>query len=343
MTDISVPVQLEKQVIPERVYEVGSGDRFLELPGLVPEFSTTVKLEGLNPAGSIKIKAAREMVEAAEAHGWIQPGVELIESTSGNLGVALASICAAKGYRITLVTDPNANARTIKFIRALGAEVVVVKQRDRSGGYLQSRIDYISSRLAEEPSLLWLNQYANPSNVAAHRKYTVTEILAGSGAPDWLFVGTGTAGTLLGCASHLRDLGLPTRVVAVDAVGSVTFGGAPGRRWIPGLGASRRSEIYHDDGSFQKALVAELDTVRMCRLVARRYGLLLGGSTGTVLAAVEGFRGRIDPGSNVLAISPDMGDGYLDTIYDDEWVEEKFGKAALRDPAGIGGENSMRF
>uniref|UniRef100_A0AAU3HYG5 2,3-diaminopropionate biosynthesis protein SbnA n=1 Tax=Streptomyces sp. NBC_01393 TaxID=2903851 RepID=A0AAU3HYG5_9ACTN len=306
---------------------------FLKLPYFQASFDTYVKLEGLNPAGSIKMKTAREMIGAAEAQGLIGPDTHLIESTSGNLGIALAAICASKGYPITLVTDPNANARTLKYIRTLGADLVVVDERDQSGGYLQTRIDYIRRRVAIEPRLLWLNQYTNPANVNAHVKHTAPEIFEGFGLPDWLFIGTGTSGTLMGCVSYLRRLDAHTRIVAVDAQGSVIFGGPPGRRRLPGLGASRKPEIFHDDGSFQKVLVSEEDTIRMCRRVAREYGLLLGGSSGTVLAAVDAYRDRITPGSRVLVISPDMGDGYLDSIYDDQWVCDRFGAHVL---AGTG-------
>ncbi|WP_255950582.1 2,3-diaminopropionate biosynthesis protein SbnA [Streptomyces odontomachi] len=329
-------------MIPSRVYDVPSGDRFLELPGFQDAFSTTVKLEGLNPAGSIKIKAAREMVLDAESRGVLTPGCEIIESTSGNLGVALASICAAKGYRLTLVTDPNANARTVRFCRALGARVVTMRRHDAAGGYLGTRIEFIRRRVAAEPGLVWLNQYSNPQNPRAHSRHTVTEILDAFGVPDWLFVGTGTSGTLMGCVRGLRERGLPTRVVAVDAVGSVTFGGPPARRCIPGIGASRRPELLDDDGTFLKTLVAEPDSVRMCRRVARVYGLLLGGSSGSALAAVAALRERIAPGSRVLVLSPDMGDGYLDTVYDDDWVRERFGQEGLDAVAGPPVEDILR-
>lgn len=237
------------------------------------------------------------MILDAEARGRITPGCELIESTSGNLGVALASICAARGYRITLVTDPNVNVRTLRFIKALGAEVVMVDQRDRAGGYLATRIEYIRRRTAADSRLIWLNQYANPVNATAHSIHTVGEILEGFGAPNWLFVGTGTSGTLMGCVRGLREAGASTNIVAVDAVGSVTFGGASGRRWIPGIGTSRVPEIFIDDGSFRKVLVDERDAVRTCRRVAREHGLLLGGSSGSTLAAVAALSDRIAPGA----------------------------------------------
>ncbi|WP_030740916.1 2,3-diaminopropionate biosynthesis protein SbnA [Streptomyces sp. NRRL S-31] len=308
-------------------HELGWGHAFLELPGFAPDFSTYLKLEGLNPAGSVKLKTARAMVEHAETDGVLKPGSRLIESTSGNLGIALASVCAAKGHRLTLVTDPNATEHSVRCMRALGAEVVVVTARDPGGGFLQSRIELIHRVLARDPSVVWLNQYTNPANPGAHLDSTAVEIFEGFGEPDWLFIGTGTGGTLMGVVEYARRTRAATRIVAVDTLGSVTFGGAPGRRWIPGLGASRRPEIFEDDGSFAKVLVEERETVLMCRRLARSHGVLLGGSSGTVLAAVRAVRDSIRPGSTVLAIAPDLGDRYLDSVYDDDWVTARFGAA----------------
>lgn len=316
-------------VIFSHAYDVGMERAFLELTDFAPHFSTYLKLEGLNPAGSIKLKTARALVRSVESNDLIGPGSALIESTSGNLGIALAMVCAARRYPVTLVTDPNANAGSVTMMRALGAEVVVVRDRDRNGGFLNTRIDYVRRRVAEDPNLVWLNQYANPANIAVHCYETANEVMADFGAPDWLFVGAGTTGTLMGCVERFRDIPATT-VVGVDAVGSVSFGGASAPRRIPGLGTSRRPEIFRDDGGFHKVLVSEPDTIRMCRRVARDYGLLVGGSTGTVLAAVEEFGERIAPASTVLAISPDLGDRYLDTVYSDEWVTRYFGADLLK-------------
>jgi cysteine synthase A len=308
---------------------LAAGEAFLDLPGFAPGFTTTVKLEGLNVVGSIKLKTARGLLDSVEEANLAGPGAEMIESTSGNLGVALAALCAARGYRITLVTDPNTSDRATRTMRALGAQVVRVEEHDANGGYLQTRIDYITARLAAEPRLIWLNQYANPANADAHRRYTTAEILAGFGVPDWLFVGIGTGGTLMGCVRGLHEVHAPTVVVGVDSVGSVIFGGPAGPRWIPGVGGSRRQELVVDDGSFIKVVIAEADAVRTCRRIARDHGVLLGGSSGTVLAAVRALRDRIPAGSRVLVISPDLGGNYLDTIYDDGWVLRHFSPSAL--------------
>ncbi|MDP9616455.1 2,3-diaminopropionate biosynthesis protein SbnA [Streptomyces demainii] len=324
-------------MIYERSTDVLHGEVFVELIGFEPGFRTHLKLEGLNPAGSIKLKTARGLLDSAERAGLAGADTRLIESTSGNLGIALASLCAIKGYDITLVTDPNANPRSVRYMKALGADVVIVRERDDNGGYLRTRIDYIRRRLARDPSLHWLNQYANPANARAHSEGTAQEILRGFGTPDWLFVGVGTSGTLTGCVEHFRQARALTKIVAVDTEGSVTFGGAAGVRRIPGLGTSRRPEIFQDSGDFRKMLVPEPETIRTCRRVARDHGLLVGGSTGTVLAAVRAARDLIPAGSRVLAISPDMGDRYLDTVYDDEWVISRYGPGALHEEAELRG------
>ncbi|GAA3141301.1 hypothetical protein GCM10017687_67470 [Streptomyces echinatus] len=272
----------------------------------------------------MKLKTAVALVEEAEASGCRFPRTRLIESTSGNLGVALAMVCAAKGYSLTCVTDPNANPQTVRLMAALGAEVEVVTVRDGNGGFLQSRIDHIQERLRREPGLYWLNQYASPAGPQAHRQRTGRSVLDALGRVDYVFVGAGTTGTLMGCAEFFRRHSPATRIVAVDSVGSVTFGGPPARRHIPGLGTSRRPEILTESLVDEVVLVPEAEAVDMCRALARERGLLLGGSTGTVLSAVRSAAKRIPDGSVVAAISPDFGERYLETIYNDSWVAERW-------------------
>lgn len=311
-------------MIAEEVYDLVLDDLFIRLDQLVPGRSVFLKLEGLNPAGSVKLKTAVALITAAEESGLRFPRTRLIESTSGNLGVALAMVCAAKGYPLTCVTDPNATVRSRRLMAVLGAEVVVIDTRDAHGGFLQSRIDYIGERLRREPDLHWLNQYANPAGPQAHRDRTGRAIVEGIGHLDYAFIGVGTTGTLMGCAEYLRRHSPATRIVAVDAVGSVTFGGPAARRHLPGLGTSRRPEILDTKNIDDIVLISEADSVEMCRTLARERGLLLGGSTGTVLCAVQDSAKKIPEGSVVVAISPDCGDRYLETIYDDAWVAERW-------------------
>ena len=297
---------------------------FLQVDGVADLQNFYVKIESFNPAGSVKMKTARGLVEAAEGSIGDLSETTLIESSSGNMGIALAVICAAKKYRLICVTDPNSNAAAGSIMRALGAEVVVVRDRDAEGGYLATRISYIHDRLAAEPNLYWLNQYANPSNPAAHEQTTAPAVLKAFGRVDYLFIGVGTGGTLMGCVDYFRRRSPTTRIVAVDAVGSVNFGPGTGtKRYIPGLGTSRRPEIIDMSAPDEILMIPEWETVRECRWLARSTGLLAGGSTGTVLAAVRRVAASISPDATVVAIAPDLGERYLHSVYDDDWVAER--------------------
>jgi 2,3-diaminopropionate biosynthesis protein SbnA len=324
-------------VIYAHAHDVVTDDVFVALPYLSRRADVYLKIEGFNPAGSIKLKTALGLIEDAERRGTESVGVPLIESSSGNLGIALSSICAAKGYPFTCVVDPNTSDSAVAHMRALGAEVVTVRTTDSNGGYLHSRIAYVHERLARQPEMVWLNQYANPANAAAHYERTAKSLLAGLRHLDYLFVGTGSTGTFVGCASYLREHSPHTRIIAVDSMGSVTFGAEAGRRWIPGLGASRRPELCRPELAHEVVHVAEEDAIRECRRVARNTGLLVGGSTGSVLAAIvrreEEFRDR----PRVAAISPDLGDRYLRTVYDDDWVTSRFGSVCRDDAPGLVG------
>ncbi|KOT49016.1 MULTISPECIES: 2,3-diaminopropionate biosynthesis protein SbnA [Streptomyces] len=314
-------------MIVDHAYDLVTDDLFLRLDGLLPHAELFLKLEGLNPAGSVKLKTATGLVEDAERRGVLRPGGSLIESSSGNLGIALSAVCAAKGYTFTCVTDPHVPRQSVALMRAFGAHVCTVDTRDGNGGYLGSRIALIRSALDLDPTLTWLNQYANPANPAVHAARTAAAVLREIRTVDYLFVGAGTTGTVMGCAAHFRRHSPRTTVVAVDAEGSVTFGGPPGPRRIPGLGTSRVPEICRPREVHRVVSVPERDAVLMCRRLARSHGLAVGGSTGSVLSAVLRLRSGIPPGARVVALSADLGERYLDTVYDDAWVTGHFGAA----------------
>ncbi|WP_242885119.1 2,3-diaminopropionate biosynthesis protein SbnA [Actinomadura litoris] len=310
-------------VIFEKGSELILDDVFLALPDLAPGREVLLKIECMNPAGSIKMKTALALIEDVEAAGALGPGKRVIESSSGNLGIALAAVCTERGYDLTIVTDPNATSDAVAMMRAFGADVRTVTVTDANGGYLGSRLEYIRAALAADPALVWPNQYANPANARAHERTTAPAILKELGHLDALFVGVGTAGTLRGCLDHLRAMNARTRVFAVDTVGSVTFGGEARPRFVPGIGSSRRPELFEDTGDFDKVLVHERDAVRECRLMARRHGLLVGGSTGSVLAAARRLCGGLAEGARCVVISPDSGAKYLKSVFSDPWVAER--------------------
>jgi N-(2-amino-2-carboxyethyl)-L-glutamate synthase len=200
-------------------------DLYVDLRSIVGQ-SLYLKCEGFNFTGSIKLKAAVEMVEAAERSGALTPQSVLVESSSGNLGVALGMIAASKGYRFLCVTDSRCNPSTRRLMEALGAQVHVIHKPapGADGGLLGARLAFIRSLCGSDRRYVWLNQYTNPGNWQAHYRKTAPAIVREFPELDVLFVGAGTTGTLMGCARYLREWHRPVRIVAVDSVGSVTFG-----------------------------------------------------------------------------------------------------------------------
>lgn len=302
--------------------------------------SLFLKCEGFNFAGSIKLKAAVEMVEAAERDGVLTSGSVLVESSSGNLGVALSMIAASKGYQFLCVTDSRCNLPTRQLMEALGSRVHIVSEPAAIGGFLGARIDYVRGLCASDDRYVWLNQYTNPGNWMAHNRKTAPAIARHFPLLDVLFVGAGTTGTLMGCARFFREWHRPVRVVAVDSVGSVTFGGAPGRRMIPGLGTSVRPPLLDESYVDEVVLVEEADTIRACHRLARS-GFLFGGSTGTVVSGAMSWLHRHDaPDRTAVAIAPDLGERYLDTVYQTNWLQDLYGEDVLGSDEQTAGSRS---
>lgn len=303
---------------------------------LEPSLATALylKVEGFNFAGSVKIKAATEMVEQAEREGLLRPDSIIVESSSGNLGVALSIIAANRGYRFVCVVDPRCNLATRQLMETYGARVDQVTEPHPERGFLGARLDRVRELCASDDRYVWLNQYANPGNWRAHYRRTGPEILRAFPKLDVLFVGAGTTGTLMGCARFFAEQRRRVHVVAVDAVGSVTFGGPPAQRMIPGLGTSVRPAQLDESFVDEVVMVAEPDTVRMCHRLARR-GFLFGGSTGTVVSGASAWLARHAEVSRrritAVAIAPDFGERYLDTLYHANWVSDIYGPDLLVD------------
>jgi cysteine synthase A len=307
-------------------------DYFFNLDGLLPDREVYLKLEGLQPTGSIKVKPAIFMIDDLERRGLLTPGEStIVESSSGNLGAALSLVCSERNYKFICVSDPNIAQPNENVIKAFGGQVIIVDKRDEKGGYLESRINFIHDLIEKNPSYVWLNQYANPANAVAHETWTAREILNHFPSLDYVFVGSGTTGTLMGIAERFRKDSPNTKIIAVEPVGSVTFDASQkGRRLIPGIGTSRRPELANEQMIDKVVFVEEVDTVKSCYWLAKNYGLLLGGSTGSVISAIRAMKDQLPVNSQVMAISPDGGDRYLQTIYSRQWVEEHFGDVALR-------------
>jgi 2,3-diaminopropionate biosynthesis protein SbnA len=285
------------------------------------------KYEAANPGGSSKDRPAARILAEAIADGSVTAATTVIESSSGNMGVGLAQACRYHGIRLICVVDARANAKSLGTLRALGADVRVATPGPGTGGdLLVARRQLVAQLLESVPDAFTTDQYANHSNPAAHAEGTMREIdEALDGEIDHLFVATSTAGTLLGCCDYLRSFDRPTHVVAVDAVGSALFGGEPSARRLPGLGAGIETE-HSKWAEFDDLIrVSELECVVGCRRLVEREAFFCGASSGGVAFALASMATQMRPGSRCAMICPDGGAGYLDTVYDDDWVEHALG------------------
>jgi 2,3-diaminopropionate biosynthesis protein SbnA len=287
--------------------------------------SLFLKVEGMNFAGSVKLKAAASMVQAAEAQGRLNPWSIVVESSSGNLGVALAMVCANRGYRFICVTDDRCNLQTRKLIEAFGGEVHVVDVPHPETGLLGARLEYLGAICAKNTDAVWLNQYENPANPGAHYAQTGPAIATNFPHVDVVFVGAGTCGTLMGTARWFKQHRPDVKVVAIDVEGSVSFGGPAATRHIPGLGMSVTPPALDRSLVDDVEIVPDTETLRMCQRLAMR-GFLFGGSTGTVVAGAAAWMAEhATPGTTAVTLAPDGGERYLDTVYTPAWREEHYG------------------
>ncbi|WP_017621975.1 2,3-diaminopropionate biosynthesis protein SbnA [Nocardiopsis chromatogenes] len=301
-------------------------------PGPGPE--VLAKLELMNPGGSMKDRSARHIVEAGLADGSIRPGGTVVESSSGNFGIALAMAALVHGLRFVCVVDPKTTSANKALLRRLGATVETVTEPDEAGGYLHTRIRRVRELTAEIPGAVWVNQYANDRNWQAFYHGTGAELARQLvRPPSYLFAPVSTSGSILGCARRLRETFPDLRVVAVDAAGSVIFGGAPAPREIPGIGSSRVPELLRPEEIDEVVHVDDVEAAENCRELLAAEGVFAGGSSGAVVAAIRRTLPRLGPGDRVLAIFPDRGDRYLDMVYDDAWLESM--RARRRSPATL--------
>lgn len=307
---------------------------------LRPDIDVWAKLEAANPGGSAKDRPAAKMIQDALDGGLIDLGTTVVESTSGNTGIGLAQACRYQGIRLICVVDARAHAKSVRAMRALGAEVRIVKRPDaETGDFLVARLALVRRLLAAIPNSFSPDQYANESNPAAHAAGTMREIdEALEGQIDYLFVATSTTGTLRGCGDYLRERARGTRIVAVDSTGSALFGGVRGTRRLPGFGAGVETRLSAGADHDELVRVSDIDCVVGCRRLAEREAILAGASSGGVAFALEALSAQMDSGSRCAVIFADGGTGYLETVYDDAWVERELGCAPARLAALVEGE-----
>lgn len=282
------------------------------------------KLELMNPGGSMKDRPARYIIEKCLADGVINEQTHLIESTSGNLGIGLAMIARLKGLKLTCVVDPKITSTNLNIIRHLGARIDMVSEKDEQGGYLKTRIRRVAELLQQTPNAYWINQYASDLNWQAHYYGAGSEMVDQldqlGGKLDYIVCAVSTTGSILGISRRLRERFPQVKVIAVDAVGSVIFGSPSGPREIPGIGASRVPELLRREEIDEVLYADDLESVEGCRRLLQTEGIFAGGSSGSIVAALQKLLPRLPASSRVATVLPDRGDRYLDNVYDERWV-----------------------
>lgn len=288
------------------------------------EYTTYLKLEGANPGGSIKMRTAYALVCDLEARKLLDKDSIIIESTSGNLGVALSLIARAKNYHFLAVVDPKTTEENIGTMRLLGTQVEMVEQLDSNGSYLLTRLERIRELCRTSSKYVWSNQYENTANPHIHYTQTGPEIYRQmQGDVDAIFVAVSTGGTLAGIGRYFREVSPRTHVVGVDARGSVIFGTPPAPRKLTGIGSSRVSSFLRRDYYDTYRIVDDADAFAFCRRLYDETSLKVGGSSGAVLAACTQYISEHAEIQRSVCLCPDTGENYISSIFNDEWLHQQ--------------------
>lgn len=281
-----------------------------------------VKLEYQNLTGSVKVRPAYYILEAAIKRGEITPQTTLIESSSGNFAIALATLCKRIGIQFIPVIDPNINPIYENYLHTLTDHVDKVQERDKTNGFLLSRLNRVNAYLEDIKDSYWTNQYGNPDCVKGHYYGLGSEIADSFDELDYAFIGAGSTGTIAGVSMRLKEKFPAIQIIAVDTEGSVIFGDKPKKRFIPGIGSSIVPPNLSQAQIDEVILVPEWNAIEGCYRLLEEHSLFGGGSTGSVYYAIRNyFKGKsFVKKPKVIFICADNGMAYMDTVYNQNWV-----------------------
>ena len=305
------------RAIPDNLADLVGNTPMVRLTRVAPDCGAELigKLEAYNPAGSVKDRIGVAMIEAAEAEGRIEPGRNtIVESTSGNTGIALAFVCAAKGYDLVITMPQGMSREREKLLRLYGAEVVWVE----SMGGMNEAVEEARRICRERGDCFVPNQFSNPANPEAHRRTTAEEIWRDTeGRVDVLVATVGTGGTITGCGERLKEHHPDLHVVAVEPASSpVLSGGSPGPHKIDGIGPGFVPDVLNRDVIDEIVPVEDEDAIETARLCARRDGVNAGISAGAAVWAGVQIGSRPEMrGKRIVTILPDSGDRYISTPF----------------------------
>lgn len=325
------------QILENTVKSLLSGDiteaignvpivRLNRLSELCQKHEFYLKLESCNPGGSIKEKNAVYLVQQAERSGLLASGGTIVESSSGNFGIGLAMIGAARGYRVVIVVDAKTPPPIRRMLAAYGAEMVDVplSAADVNGSMQVARMQKAQELAQNIPGAWYPCQHRNPHNPTAHEQFTAREIeQAFGGAPDIIVIGVSTAGQLGGISRYFKQRYPQTRIVGVDVAGSVIFGTPSHPYKMTGLGLSFVPPNFDPMVLDAAYSVTDRLAFSVCHALARREGLLLGASTGAIVAAALAYGTQYQSSQRMVLLNPDRGDRYLETVYNPEWLTQQ--------------------